>query len=224
MVWATGTPCWAAWPSHCEREVRRGPLLGERDTVVSASSYVGTTGRASPMMKGGYCPSSPACLGGCHSIPRRGGSLQVQAFPTPLQGTSAGCSIAAGLCVFDFIVFLSLNVKGGRPWERPSRRELPDFTSWLQCFSLYAAVVESQWAYQATLIAERGGYCMSVPSGNRWCHWNRQILVRSNRACVFDHIPSVQQKGVILHPMPAIRSHAGGVCPASEQSPPGGAV
>ena len=45
---------------------------------------------------------------------------------------------------------------------RPSRREIPDFESWLQCFSSYAAVVGSKyphkckelWAYQAFMIAE----------------------------------------------------------------------
>ena len=45
---------------------------------------------------------------------------------------------------------------------RPTRREVPDLLSWLQCFSLYAAVVTSKfpekrnehWAYQATLIGE----------------------------------------------------------------------
>ena len=39
---------------------------------------------------------------------------------------------------------------------------MPDFESWLQCFSTYAAVVSSRfphkarelWAYQATMIAE----------------------------------------------------------------------
>ena len=42
------------------------------------------------------------------------------------------------------------------------RREVPDLMSWLQCFSLYAAVVASKfpdkarelWAYQATMISE----------------------------------------------------------------------
>ena len=46
--------------------------------------------------------------------------------------------------------------------QRLSRREVPDFTSWLQCFSFYAAVVGNKyphkcrelWAYQATMIAE----------------------------------------------------------------------
>jgi len=46
--------------------------------------------------------------------------------------------------------------------NRPTRREVPDMLSWLQCFSLYAAVVVSKypekrnelWAYQATLIGE----------------------------------------------------------------------
>ena len=46
--------------------------------------------------------------------------------------------------------------------NRPVRREIPDMLSWLQCFSLYAAVVASKypekarelWAYQATLIGE----------------------------------------------------------------------
>ena len=46
--------------------------------------------------------------------------------------------------------------------NRPVRREIPDRLSWLQCFSLYAAVVASKypekaeelWAYQATLIGE----------------------------------------------------------------------
>ena len=45
---------------------------------------------------------------------------------------------------------------------RLGRREMPDFESWLQCFSAYAAVVTSKypqkarelWAYQATMIAE----------------------------------------------------------------------
>ena len=45
---------------------------------------------------------------------------------------------------------------------RPTRREVPDLLNWLQCFSLYAAVVTSKflekrnehWAYQATLIGE----------------------------------------------------------------------
>ena len=45
---------------------------------------------------------------------------------------------------------------------RVNRREVPDLLSWLQCFSLYAAVVGSRfpdkvqdlWAYQATIIAE----------------------------------------------------------------------
>ena len=45
---------------------------------------------------------------------------------------------------------------------RINRREVPDMLSWLQCFSLYAAVVGSKfpekfqdlWAYQATIIAE----------------------------------------------------------------------
>ena len=42
------------------------------------------------------------------------------------------------------------------------RREIPDFMSWPQCFSLYTAVVSSKfpdkarelWAYQATIINE----------------------------------------------------------------------
>lgn len=46
--------------------------------------------------------------------------------------------------------------------QRPSRREIPDFESWMQCFSAYAAVVGSKyphkcrelWAYQALMIAE----------------------------------------------------------------------
>ena len=46
--------------------------------------------------------------------------------------------------------------------QRQSRREIPDFNSWLHCFSLYAAVVGSKypqkckdlWAYQAMMIAE----------------------------------------------------------------------
>ena len=46
--------------------------------------------------------------------------------------------------------------------QRPSRREMPDFESWLQSFSAYAAVICSRyphkgkelWAYQATMIAE----------------------------------------------------------------------
>ncbi len=45
---------------------------------------------------------------------------------------------------------------------RVSRREVPDFESWLQCFSSYAAIVATQyphkarelWAYQALMIAE----------------------------------------------------------------------
>lgn len=53
---------------------------------------------------------------------------------------------------------------GGESWQgqRPSRREVPDFESWLQCFSAYAAVVGSRypqkcrelWAYQAMMISE----------------------------------------------------------------------
>jgi len=47
--------------------------------------------------------------------------------------------------------------------QRVSRREIPDMLSWLQCFSLYAAVVCSKfpdkvremWAYQAIMIAEQ---------------------------------------------------------------------
>ena len=46
--------------------------------------------------------------------------------------------------------------------NRPVRREILDMLNWLQCFSLYAAVVASKypekakelWAYQATLIGE----------------------------------------------------------------------
>lgn len=46
--------------------------------------------------------------------------------------------------------------------QRASCREVPDFESWLQCFSSYAAVVASRyphkcgelWAYQAIMIAE----------------------------------------------------------------------
>lgn len=46
--------------------------------------------------------------------------------------------------------------------SRVSRREVPDFESWLQCFSSYAAIVATQhphkarelWAYQALMIAE----------------------------------------------------------------------
>lgn len=46
--------------------------------------------------------------------------------------------------------------------QRPSRREVPDFESWLQCFSAYAAVVcnkyphkgKELWAYQAMMISE----------------------------------------------------------------------
>ena len=45
---------------------------------------------------------------------------------------------------------------------RGSRREIPDFESWLQCFSAYAAVICSRypdkarelWAYQSFMIAE----------------------------------------------------------------------
>lgn len=44
-----------------------------------------------------------------------------------------------------------------------SRQEIPDFSSWLHCFSMYAAVVTSKypekakelWAYQALMIAEQ---------------------------------------------------------------------
>ena len=47
-------------------------------------------------------------------------------------------------------------------FQRGNRREVPDLLSWIQCFSLYAAVVASRypektkelWAYQATIIAE----------------------------------------------------------------------
>ena len=46
--------------------------------------------------------------------------------------------------------------------QRLSRREMPDFESWLQCFSAYAAVICSKypqkarelWAYQAMMISE----------------------------------------------------------------------
>ena len=46
--------------------------------------------------------------------------------------------------------------------SRPSRREIPDFESWLQCFSSYTAVVGSKyphkckelWAYQSFMTAE----------------------------------------------------------------------
>ena len=49
-----------------------------------------------------------------------------------------------------------------RSGQRLGRREVPDFESWLQCFSAYAAVVCSKyphkarelWAYQAFMIAE----------------------------------------------------------------------
>ena len=71
----------------------------------------------------------------------------------------------------EFVDMLKDNVEAERrrlaPGEnsqipRPSRREIPDFESWLQCFSSYAAVVGSKyphkckelWAYQAFMIAE----------------------------------------------------------------------
>ena len=46
-----------------------------------------------------------------------------------------------------------------------SRWEIPDMLSWLHCYSLYAAIICSQylekarelWAYQATLIEKCGG-------------------------------------------------------------------
>ncbi len=68
---------------------------------------------------------------------------------------------------------------------RSGRQELPDFESWLQCFSSYAAVVcqmypqkaRELWAYQAMMLsestgsaAEGGGYCMTVPSASRSRH------------------------------------------------------
>ena len=45
---------------------------------------------------------------------------------------------------------------------RASRKEVPDFVSWLQCFSAYEAIVATRyrhkarelWAYQALMIAE----------------------------------------------------------------------
>ena len=48
---------------------------------------------------------------------------------------------------------------------RPSRREMPDLLSWIQCFSLFAGVVCSKypdkaaqlWAYQATMWRQRVG-------------------------------------------------------------------
>ena len=50
----------------------------------------------------------------------------------------------------------------GESGPRVSRREVPDLLSWLKCFSLYAAIVASQypgktrdlWAYQALMIEE----------------------------------------------------------------------
>ena len=51
----------------------------------------------------------------------------------------------------------------GSQGQRPSRREIPDFLSWLYCFSLYVAVVCSKypakakdlWAYQAMMVTEQ---------------------------------------------------------------------
>ena len=50
----------------------------------------------------------------------------------------------------------------GHLGQPPTRREVPDLMSWLQCFSLYAAVVcnkypekaREMWAYQALMISE----------------------------------------------------------------------
>ena len=58
---------------------------------------------------------------------------------------------------------------------RINQHEVPDMLSWLQCFSLYAAVVGSKfpekvqdlWAYQATIIAEHRR-C----GGRGWCLYN----------------------------------------------------
>ena len=44
----------------------------------------------------------------------------------------------------------------------PNRREIPDFTSWVQCFALYASVVQSRfpekgkdlWAYLGVIASE----------------------------------------------------------------------
>ena len=71
---------------------------------------------------------------------------------------------------------------------RINRRELPDMLSWLQCFSLYAAVVGSKfpekiqdlWAYQATIIAEHRR-C----GGRGWCLYDagfRQQFVSNESA------------------------------------------
>ena len=64
---------------------------------------------------------------------------------------------------------------------RGSQREIPDILSWLQCFSLYAAVIKSQHpeklkdllAYQVLMINEHRrcgdkiGSSMTLPSGSR---------------------------------------------------------
>ena len=50
--------------------------------------------------------------------------------------------------------------KSGAP--TPSRREIPDFTSWVQCFALYVSVVEAKypnkgkdlWAYLGVIASE----------------------------------------------------------------------
>ena len=59
----------------------------------------------------------------------------------------------------------ALNDRSQVPWS--SRRDIPDFESWLQCFSSYTAVVCHThphkacelWAYQALMISEHRKCC-----------------------------------------------------------------